>query len=89
MFRIERDDFAANRIAVNDAYASVISKSIASTLASVSSGLPNNFSHRKPIVPAVSEASKIAIFEAFIRFGSPVKARFVTHVTQRAAAAEV
>ncbi len=43
-------------------------------------GLPSSFSHRKPIVPAVNEASKIAIFEAFIVSKFPTKAKFVIKI---------
>ena len=43
----------------------------------VASGLPKSLSHRKPIVPAVSEAKRIAIFEAFIVSVFPTKARLV------------
>ncbi len=48
--------------------------------ASGSAALPNSLSHRKPIIPAVTEASKIAIFEAFIVSEFPTKARFVIKI---------
>src|SRR5262252_5192862 len=43
-------------------------------------GLPNNFPHRKPRMPAVNEASKIAIFEALIISKLPTNARFVIKI---------
>ena len=34
-----------------------------------------SMSHRKPIVPAVAEAARMAIFEALMASGFPTKAR--------------
>ena len=60
-------------------YPSSSAKSIVSISSSISSGLPSSFSQIKPIVPAVNDASKIAIFALFVICES-VNARFVIKI---------
>jgi len=51
---------------------SVVSNSIISVSSSASSDSPSNLSHKNPIVPAVKEARRIAIFEAFTGFENQI-----------------
>ena len=46
----------------------------------VVSGLPKSLSHRKPVAPAIREAIRIAIFEAFVVSIFPINARLAMKI---------